>query len=126
MKNSIIYEQPLLGKISIHQVNGNIVNSKLSTIVLLEIKTKSIVFVSQLKFPLSESVIYQIDTKISDNEIQLFGLILKSVSNVHSNSHHYQFDYIMENEPSAITYFSELQTVLGGGNKNANKANKEI
>ncbi|KHF38146.1 hypothetical protein [Halalkalibacter okhensis] len=116
MKNLTSYEQPLLGRISIHQVAGKTVNSKLSMIVILEVTMKSLLFVSQLKFPLSESVIYQVDTTIADNKVELFGLITKSVSNTNSNCHHYQFDYISKAVPFTPGVMSKL-TIRKGENR---------
>ncbi|WP_227936956.1 hypothetical protein [Alkalihalobacillus deserti] len=95
MPKTLISEQPLLGKIAIYQVEGRIVDSKLSSIIIIEITTRSLSFISQLKFPLAQSVIYQLRTTIAGNDIELYGTIIQSMSRMGSNAHHYQFEFIM-------------------------------
>ncbi|MFC0561179.1 hypothetical protein [Halalkalibacter alkalisediminis] len=95
MPNIQSSEQPLIGRIAIHQVDGRIVDSKLSSVIILEITTRSLSFVSQLKFPLSESIIYQLRTTIAENDLDLYGTIIKSMSKKGKNSHHYQFAFFM-------------------------------
>lgn len=97
MSNTMISDQPLLGKISIHQVDGRIVDSKLSSIVIVEITTRSLSFVSQLRFPLSQTVIYQLRTTIAENDIELYGTIIQSLSKVGIGAHHYLFEFLMSN-----------------------------
>ncbi|MCL7747545.1 hypothetical protein [Halalkalibacter alkaliphilus] len=126
MDNLSCYEQPLLGRISIHQVEGELVDSRLSTIVILEIRKKSLLFVSQLKFPLSESVIYHVDLKLADNRILLFGCITQSISNSNSTSYHYQYDYILNTDQFLPINSSKLPNEKEEKIRFTKKADKEI
>jgi hypothetical protein len=99
MQNTVISEQPLLGQIGIYQVEEKIVDSKLSSIVIVEITTRSLLFLSQLTFPLSESVIYQLKTTIAKNDIELYGTIIKSISQTGNEARHYQFEFLIKQNP---------------------------
>ncbi|GAE34507.1 hypothetical protein [Halalkalibacter akibai] len=98
MNQTFVSEQPLIGKISIFQVEGKVVDSKLTSIAIIEITTRSLLFSSSLKFPLSESVIYQLKTSIAKNEIELYGTIVKSISQTGNDVHHYQFKFLMSSD----------------------------
>ena len=99
MPNIQSSEHPLIGKITIHQVDGRLVDSKLSSVVILEITTRSLSFISQLTFPLSESIIYQLRTTIGKNDLELYGTIVKSMSKQGTDAHHYKFAFLISNSP---------------------------
>ena len=98
MTKAIFSEEPLLGFISIHEVNGKLINSKVSIIRVISLTKQSMIFLSSLKFPLSETVIYQAKIKISKTEIELFGLITASINSHKEKANHYEFKYMLDRE----------------------------
>ncbi|WP_026673892.1 hypothetical protein [Alkalihalobacterium bogoriense] len=95
MSSKISFEYPIKALLSIYQVEEEITNSKPATIFVQEISSTSLKFKSDLKFPLSESVVYKVSVSFFDNEMDLYGYILTSVNIIEQDIYVYQFDYIL-------------------------------
>ncbi|TWI58122.1 hypothetical protein [Halalkalibacter nanhaiisediminis] len=102
MINAVFSEEPLIGYICIHEVNSKLINSKASMIRVIALTNQSMIFLSPLKFPLSETVIYQAKIKISQTDIELFGLITASINSNKGKTNHYELTYKQNKENDRI------------------------
>lgn len=92
---SIVIEEPLQANIFIHQFKGIPIQSKTTTVTVTKLTTKSLIFNSDLKFPVSEEVIYQLSTFLFNCNIQLYGYIKTSIKTI-TKENFYEFTYILK------------------------------
>ncbi|UOE95597.1 hypothetical protein [Alkalihalobacillus sp. LMS39] len=95
MSSTMSFDHPIKAFLSIYQVQEEITNTKPATIYVQELSSTSLKFKSDLKFPLSEAVVYKVSVSVFDNKMELYGNILTSVNIIEKNIYVYQFDYIL-------------------------------
>ncbi|MBP3951529.1 hypothetical protein [Bacillus suaedae] len=93
------YGEPLDGELNIHSINQKEACSKTSIVRVLTFSSSSIIFVSDLKFPLLESVIYRICVKIHKTDLELFGNITSILKSDQGKASLYELTYILNKRP---------------------------
>ncbi|MCK0470360.1 hypothetical protein [Halalkalibacter sp. APA_J-10(15)] len=89
------YEDPLYGQLNIHQVNEQLIESNKSNVQVLTFSSNSLIFASDLKFPITESVVYRICLQINQAKLELFGYITAIIQSDYGSSHLYEYTYIV-------------------------------
>ncbi|WP_209122890.1 hypothetical protein [Alkalihalobacillus sp. BA299] len=85
--------RPLQAELLIHVVKDKIVNSKRTNVKVVEFTTTSLEFISSLRFPVSEDVIYKLTIKMFSRNIEVYGMILTSIKRDHSNDYYYEMNF---------------------------------
>lgn len=93
MMQTIDIESPIQAQLTIHVVKDNVVNSKCTYVKVVEFTTTSLTFISSLKFPVSEEVIYRITLKIFGRAMEVYGMILTCVKRVQSEEYFYEMNF---------------------------------
>ncbi|WP_078552717.1 hypothetical protein [Bacillus alkalicellulosilyticus] len=111
----IEFKQPVHAHISIHQVKGNLIDSKRTVIHIRHLSATSIEFESELKFPVSEDVIYRLSTTLYEDPLDFYGEILTSVKMDDRKVYFYQFNLLLNQSTMGNQSYqvSDKQKYLG-------------
>ncbi|MDE5413771.1 hypothetical protein [Alkalihalobacterium chitinilyticum] len=90
---TIEIESPILAELIIHIVNGKVVDSKPTNVNVVEFTTTSLKFLSSLRFPVSENVVYRLRLKMFGTQMEVYGMILTSVQQDQSDHFYYEMNF---------------------------------
>lgn len=93
------YGKPLQGELNIHSIDQKEACSKTSIIRVLTFSSSSIIFISDLTFPLLDSVVYRICVKIHKTDLELFGNITSILKSDEGKANLYELTYILNKQP---------------------------
>ncbi|WP_078428929.1 hypothetical protein [Alkalihalobacterium alkalinitrilicum] len=92
MTTEFTIDNPIQAELIIHVVKGKVVDSKCTKVEIVEFTTTSLIFISSLKFPVSEDVIYKVSLKLLDG-IEIYGMILTSIKKNQTDDYYYEMRF---------------------------------
>ncbi|OLO38823.1 hypothetical protein BTR23_11220 [Alkalihalophilus pseudofirmus] len=90
---TINIESPIQAELIIQVANGKIINSNRTDIKIVKFTTTSLIFLSSLKFPVSEKVIYKVTLNMFGREMEVYGMILTSIKKDQTDDYYYEMNF---------------------------------
>ncbi|WP_062050541.1 hypothetical protein [Bacillus sp. JCM 19034] len=93
-----LYEDPLYAQLNIYQVQHRFIQSGKTNVQILTFSSKSLIFASDLQFPMSESVVYRICLNIHHSFFELYGYITSIIQSKNLLLSIYEYTYKQDTE----------------------------